>query len=232
MITAGFLGCGAGLLAYGMRDAGIKVVWGIDPNKLYISSFKSNFPEAEIYTKRIEDFNILPGADIWAITLPCQSFSLANQKRVENPSSLYYALHLIHKQKPRYYFFENVPRAASYMPRNIEIRYIKACQFGNKQLRKRMFVSNFNLGLLQDSKHSLPTVMATNSGTANSRYYPYINFETALERMGFKDRDLKLNGTETQKKAQLGEGVVYEMALYIGRRIIEIEQQRISGSKI
>jgi len=221
-VKAGFIGCGAGLLAKAMEDAGIEIAWGIDIDELNLSSFHENFPNAKIHLQSITEFEELPEADIWAVTLPCQSFSHANQNREEDPTLILYAMYLIYKQKPKFWFVENSPNAAKWFPSTLRSKVFKMCQFGNKQQRKRMFLANFDLGLLSPCicKEHVPAV--TKSGNGNGRYYGYTDYETALERMGFKDKGLILLGNQSQKKAQLGEGVVYEFGYFVAKKILEV----------
>jgi len=221
-LKAGFIGCGAGLLAKAMEDAGIEVSWGIDINKLYLESFKLNFPKAKAILKDVREVKKFPEADVWAITLPCQSFSHANQKRQEKPELLYYSLYLIEKHKPKFWFIENVPNAGKYMPKIADVKYVRMCQFGNKQKRERMIYANFSLGLLRDGKHSVPAV--TRAGTGNNKFYERIDWKEALKRMGFEGKGLKLVGNNSQKLSQLGEGVVYEFGYYIGKRLLDVSK--------
>ena len=228
-MKAGFIGCGAGLLAKAMEDAGIEIDFGIDINKLACKNFEKNFTKSKVYNIDIRfhthfNWDRLLKADIWAFTLPCQSFSYANQNRTENPELLFYSLYLIHLHKPKYWFIENVPNVVKFMPKSADVKIFKMCQFGNKQKRARMFYSNFDLGLLKTGKHSVPAV--TKSGNGNTRYYGYTDFETALERMGFANKGLKLLGNSNERKALIGEGVVYEMGFHIGKAILSLECKR------
>lgn len=207
-------------MAKAMEDAGIEVAWGIDINKIYLESFKLNFPNAEAILKDIRDVKEFTEADVWAVTLPCQSFSHANQKRQENPELLYHSLYLIERFKPKFWFIENVPNAGKYMPKIANVKYFKMYQFGNKQKRERMFYANFDLGLLRTGKQSVPAV--TKSGTGNNKFYQPIDWKESLKRMGFEGKGLKLAGNKSQKLAQLGEGVVYEFGYHIGRKLVEI----------
>lgn len=219
-MNAGFIGCGAGLLAKSMEDSGISVEWGIDNAEIPCKSFKANFPSAKIYEKSITEFAELPQPDIVAITLPCQTFSRANHKNIESPELLMYSLYLIHKNEPKYWFIENVPGAEKWLPKSPTIYKVRACQFGNKQRRERIIQANFLLGKLTPcccESHE-PTV--TKKGTGNGKYYGYLSYEKSLELMGFKDKGLLLVGTQSQKKEQLGEGVVYELGYFLGKKIL------------
>ena len=232
-MKAGFFGCGAGLLAKGMEDAGIEAIFGIDSDNNAYASFCKNFPNADVFlmdVRRIEQdgepeslaLKKLREADVWAVTLPCQTFSHANQKRKENPELLYYALYLIAHHKPKYWFIENVPNAAKWMPKVADVKVFSMAQFGNKQQRKRMFWANFDLGFIPHGTHSEPAV--TKSGNGNARVYGYTDLKTALRRMGFEGKGLKLCGNQNEQKAQLGEGVVYEFAYFIGKQLKQLEE--------
>ena len=99
------------------------------------------------------------------------------------------------------------------------------CWFGNKQKRERMFCANFNMDIpFPENKSSVPAV--TKTGNGNGKVYGYTDYQTALERMGFENKGLKLQGTDTEKKSQLGEGVVYEFGYHIGKTLKILEKER------
>jgi DNA (cytosine-5)-methyltransferase 1 len=75
--------CGAGGLSLGFRDAGCRIIGGIDINKYAIATHHHNFPESDLKLSPLditqlkpEELHLKPGdIDILIGAPPCQVFS-------------------------------------------------------------------------------------------------------------------------------------------------------------
>lgn len=76
--TFGDVFCGAGGVSSGAKQAGLKVVWGLERDDDAARSFNQNFPEAVCEVASVEQFIHFPSdyrVDIMHISPPCPSFS-------------------------------------------------------------------------------------------------------------------------------------------------------------
>lgn len=76
--TFGDVFCGAGGVSSGAKQAGLKVVWGLERDIDAARSFNQNFPEAVCEVASVEQFVHFPAdycVDIMHISPPCPSFS-------------------------------------------------------------------------------------------------------------------------------------------------------------
>ena len=80
--------CGCGGTSAGLRDAGMKIIAGLDIDEIALETFKNNFPEAvalntdisKLTAKKLEA--LLPeveGPLLFAACAPCQPFSTQNR---------------------------------------------------------------------------------------------------------------------------------------------------------
>lgn len=122
---------GAGGFSLGFKQAGFKVLLGIDNDKAPARTFKYNFPET---ITLVEDVKEVSGEEIlslikenWGYTSvdvvigspPCEPFTAANPRRMRNPIDRLYidpigrlVLHFIRivgEIKPKIFVMENVP---------------------------------------------------------------------------------------------------------------------------
>lgn len=79
--TVGDLYCGAGGFSEGFRQAGFKVVWGVDNWEPAATTFRYNFPETRLTTENLLslDSRRLEPVDVLIGSPPCTQFSLANK---------------------------------------------------------------------------------------------------------------------------------------------------------
>lgn len=118
--------CGTGGFSEGFRQAGFRILLGIDNDKSAIRSYKANFPEAYALAMDIRDvsgFKILKlirkPPDVVIGSPPCEPFTGANPRRMPNPLDRLYkdpigqlVLHfirLVGELKPKVFVMENVP---------------------------------------------------------------------------------------------------------------------------
>lgn len=117
--------CGAGGLSEGFRQAGFKIVAGIDNDSEALQTFKANHPEAiavqadlggEINFAK-SPFNLVANEKIDIVIggPPCQGFSVAGHRIANDPRNKLYKsyLKMIEHFKPNIVVLENVPAIMS-----------------------------------------------------------------------------------------------------------------------
>jgi len=166
--------CGAGGLSEGFREAGFKIVLGIDNLEPVAETYQTNFPEAEVLIEdikevRAEDIERAVGApDVVVGGPPCEPFTRTNPRRRPRPIDRLYddpvgrlVLHFVRivgDLKPRVFVMENVPgilegelkRAlreefARAGYERIYFNVLRAEDYGTPSHRVRVFVSNIRL---------------------------------------------------------------------------------------
>lgn len=117
--------CGAGGFSEGFRQAGYKIIGGVDFDQEALCTFSKNFPEAVAIEKDLSSGLLSPSdplemvfdhkIDVIIGGPPCQGFSIAGKRIKEDPrNTLYKAyLSLIEKLNPRAIVVENVPTIRS-----------------------------------------------------------------------------------------------------------------------
>ena len=163
-LTVGDLFSGGGGFAEGFRQAGLRVLWGVDNWPPAVRTFQKNFPESAALERDILtlDFAELPRVDVLIGSPPCVQFSPANrggngdkQLGMELVSSF---LRAVAKLKPRYWVMENVPALLPYLEARmegdlyrddrVEVRVprrsvLNAAHFATPQVRRRLFSGRF-----------------------------------------------------------------------------------------
>ncbi|KAK8044523.1 DNA (cytosine-5)-methyltransferase PliMCI [Apiospora rasikravindrae] len=81
--------CGAGGASSGARGAGLDVLMACDNNEVAISTYKSNFPNAQVFNEDVYDFitkNLYrgPRLDVIHLSPPCQPYSPAHTTPGQN----------------------------------------------------------------------------------------------------------------------------------------------------
>jgi len=114
-----FSGCGGA--SYGFRQAGCKILVGIDNNSDAASTFSCNFPEAMVFNediRSIETNALSPllsscnGSLLFSACAPCQPFSKQNRQKKggdERINLLDEFCRFVEFYLPDYIFIENVP---------------------------------------------------------------------------------------------------------------------------
>ena len=186
---------GGGGLDLGFKQAGYDIIWAIDNDKNAVETYKKNIGN-HIVLEDINkiDLNAIPNADVVIGGPPCQSFSLAGKRNVEDARGqlVWRYLKIINKIKPKAFVFENVTgilsaknstgekvfdllkdefRKIGYI---INTKVLNAADYGVPQRRKRVII----VGLMNNSfKFPLPT--HNKDGTNGLR--KYVSVEEALE---------------------------------------------------
>ena len=152
---------GGGGLDFGFIKAGYEMVWAIDSEKNAVETYRANFGN-HIICDDINKVSVssLPKCDIVIGGPPCQSFSLAGNRKVDDARGqlVWKYLEIIEHLQPRAFLFENVTGLLSAKSQNGEKVYplltkafeelgycirasvINAADYGVPQRRKRVFI--------------------------------------------------------------------------------------------
>lgn len=185
---------GGGGLDLGFKKAGFDIKWAIDNNKNAVSTYKANIGNhitcADINTI---DLATIPHADVVIGGPPCQSFSLAGKRDVEDERGqlVWRYIQIIKHVEPKAFVFENVTGLLSAKNSKgekviellksafIEIGYsistkvVNAADYGIPQKRKRVII----VGLRNGDSFQFPAATHCEDGTDLKRY---VSVEEAL----------------------------------------------------
>ena len=174
--------CGSGGFSEGFRQAGYKIVMGIDNWKPAIQTFQFNFPKSKTLLKDIgslsenEIENLLPNTDILIGSPPCQNFSTSNKLGKANKS---YGISLIKnflkivviKKESGYlkaWFMENVPNSLHYLKENYTYSDLDLSDFAK---RKKIHPKKIAITLNQEK---IRIILAVDFGVAQKRSRAFI----------------------------------------------------------
>ena len=165
--------CGAGGLSLGFEMAGFEVVLGVDFNENAIACHEHNFPDSnsvhiDITTvtpeSLLERYGIDPKEiDVVIGGFPCQGFSLAGKRLIDDPRNLLYkeCVKYVEYIKPKAFMFENVKgilstnkgkaleeildsfRALGY---DVQAKLLMATDYGVAQIRERVIIVGSRIG--------------------------------------------------------------------------------------
>ena len=169
--------CGCGGLSQGFIDAGYKIVLGVDKWGDAIETFRHNHEGVkgivadllELNPKDVEKDLDLNKIDVIVGGPPCQGFSLAGKRIVEDERNQLYKtfVNFVEHFKPKAFLMENVPNIMSMGEGAIKHQIVKdfeslgykvsskillASDYGVPQNRKRAFF----IGLLNDVEFDFP----------------------------------------------------------------------------
>lgn len=102
---------GGGGLDLGFKNAGYNILWAIDNNKNAVETYRANIGKHIMCADINEiDLETIPTADIVIGGPPCQSFSLAGNRNVEDARGqlVWRYIEIIKHVKPKAFVFENV----------------------------------------------------------------------------------------------------------------------------
>jgi DNA (cytosine-5)-methyltransferase 1 len=166
-----FSGCGG--TSQGFRDAGFRILAGVDNDPDSASTYRANFPGAHFIEKDVQSLTtadvraLMPseGLVLFAGCAPCQPFSRQNrEQRSDDPKRLLLLefLRFVLDLKPHFVVVENVPglqnvdadagpfkqfvdalRAAHY---EVDFDVVKASSYGVPQTRRRLVLIASRVG--------------------------------------------------------------------------------------
>lgn len=178
---------GGGGLDLGFMAAGYDIIWAIDNNRNAVDTYKANIGE-HIICEDINKIDVtrIPHADIVIGGPPCQSFSLAGKREVEDARGqlVWKYIHIIEAVKPEAFLFENVMGLLSAKNSNgekiaellkaafqeigysIVTRTVNAADYGIPQRRKRVII----VGLKNGIKFEFPAITHNETGLGLKKY--------------------------------------------------------------
>jgi site-specific DNA-cytosine methylase len=138
-----------------------KQVFAADNDKFACRFIRQNVRPDILVTEDLTTFDVtaLPVVDVFLAGVPCQSFSSLGRHQLDDPrrNLLDIPLKYAQAKRPKYFFFENVPRfrtsaAFSRLVEGLKRVYpfvehavLDASSFGSIQRRKRLFVVGSNV---------------------------------------------------------------------------------------
>lgn len=108
--------CGIGGFSYGFKLAGFEVLGGIEVEPKFAQTFQKNFPESYVLVKDVklvteeELLNLFGEVKVVIGGPPCQAFSTAGKRALDDPRALLVKefLRVVQILKPELFVFENV----------------------------------------------------------------------------------------------------------------------------
>ena len=185
---------GGGGLDLGFKKAGFDIQWAIDNNKNSVSTYKANIGNHIICDDiNAIDLATIPHADVVIGGPPCQSFSLAGKRDVEDKRGqlVWRYIQIIEHIEPKAFVFENVTGLLSAKNAKgekviellksafIEIGYsistkvVNTADYGIPQKRKRVII----VGLRNREFFEFPAATHCEDGSNLKRY---VSVEEAL----------------------------------------------------
>lgn len=159
-----FSGCGG--FDWGVKSAGVDIIWANDIDPHAGAAYKSLFPDTEFHLGDVRDINLFPTADVLIGCYPCTGFSLGSRRRHRdgpernlkaNEGNYLYKefVRALAQVQPKVFFIENVGgmvsaadgwffrKQLSEFKRNgyeVSFEVLDASHFGAAQTRKRLFI--------------------------------------------------------------------------------------------
>lgn len=185
---------GGGGLDLGFIAEGYKITWAIDNNLNAVNTYKENIGNHIIHGDiNIVELDTIPYADVVIGGPPCQSFSLAGKRDVEDARGqlVWKYIQIIQKIHPQAFVFENVTGLMSARNSNgdkiidllkiafeeigytIELQVLNAADYGVPQRRKRVII----VGLRSGKKFIFPKPTHNETGIGLKKY---VSVEEAL----------------------------------------------------
>ncbi len=160
--------CGCGGLSLGFEKAGFNILFGIDNWSDAIKTFSANHKKSKVFLEDLSSLDIssfLKDKDVRSVDViiggpPCQGFSIAGKRDVNDERNLLYKsfLNFVEKIRPKAFIMENVPNILSMgkgivknsiiddfksIGYNVNAKTLLASDFGVPQNRKRAFFIGF-----------------------------------------------------------------------------------------
>lgn len=233
--------CGAGGFSEGFRQAGFKIILGVDTWGTALKSFKHN-QKCDVLQMDIRDIDELPDCDVIIGSPPCQNLSRVNTKKdvVKGLELIKEFERIVKINHPEYWVWENVEYVKNYYP---SAHVLNSWDYGLPQRRIRAFVSNFSFfrmnylpgkwtepyqysGARAENKSQASIRHTTCSGTVrtkrirNIRTGEYLSIDEVKKLMGFP-QDYHLCGSVTNQQKQLGNAVCPPVAKGIADGLLD-----------
>lgn len=213
--------CGAGGLSLGFKWAGFKVMAAVDNYREAIETFKYNFPSVKVFEGDIRDKTLKKNLvsyvknelkdrqlDVIVGGPPCQGFSLAGLRLIEDPRNNLYKdfLEIVQLLKPKVVVMENVEGLRSFLNGLVEkkileelrnlgyesgVEVLDAAWYGVPQRRRRTIIIANRLGidnLFPDKVYSEDE---------------YRTIKDAIEDLMERDEDPKINHIFTRHSEKI-----------------------------
>ena len=217
---------GGGGLDLGFKNAGYNILWAIDNNQDAVNTYKVNIGEHIICAdiNKIDEEQI-PHADVVIGGPPCQSFSLAGNRHVEDARGqlVWRYIKIISTIKPKAFVFENVTglisaknskgekilsllqSAFKNIGYNISTKVVNAADYGVAQNRERVIF----IGIRKDFNLQ-PVIADTICGDVNGLFakQPYFTFGDAVSDLEFLEAGEKSKSDKYHKAVAHPEHVI------------------------
>jgi DNA (cytosine-5)-methyltransferase 1 len=191
--------CGAGGFSKGFKQAGYKILAGIDNDENMLKTFASNFRDSIAIKKDLSDDNFEGFESIMSSPVdviiggpPCQGFSIAGKRVKDDPRNVLYRayLKLIKHFRPKSIVIENVPTILGLYRGEIAKQIIEDLE----QLNYRMKIFK---------------VMASDYGVPQNRKRIFF---IGLPRK----KVLNIQGSDTSQNADPSERAILDLPLFVG----------------
>lgn len=219
---------GGGGLDLGFKAAGYNIIWAIDNEKNAVNTYKANIGKniicADINTI---DVNKIPRADVVIGGPPCQSFSLAGNRRTNDARGqlIWKYIHIIEKVHPKAFLFENVVGLLSAktgkgekviellqamfrkIGYTITTKIVNAADYGVPQRRRRVII----VGLRNGTEFIFPKETHNELGKGLKKYVSAKDALSDLPKATINENELlcydRRPRTEYQRKMRSPKGV-------------------------
>lgn len=183
-----------GGLDLGFKQEGYDIVWAIDNNANAVATYKKNLNDHIVLGDiNAIDLDTIPCADVVIGGPPCQSFSLAGKRNVEDARGqlVWRYIEIIEHLQPKAFVFENVTgllsaknskkeyiidllkKAFGDIGYKLTTRVMNAADYGIPQRRKRVII----VGLRNEEEFKFPEVTHNETGIGLKKY---VSVEEAL----------------------------------------------------
>ncbi|MBC7961234.1 MAG: DNA cytosine methyltransferase [Vallitaleaceae bacterium] len=239
---------GGGGLDLGFIAEDYDIVWAIDNNANAVATYKANIGNHIICADINKvDLELIPQADIVIGGPPCQSFSLAGNRNVEDARGqlIWKYIHIIQKIQPQAFVFENVTGLQSAKNSEgenildllkiafqdigyaIEMKVVNAADYGVPQRRKRVII----VGLKKGCLFQFPAPTNNESGVGLKKY---VSVEDALDDLPLavaNEHPITHYGKEPQTDYQIRMRCSEPITEHILPQMSELDQYIISHVK-
>ena len=238
---------GGGGLDLGFKNAGYDILWAIDNNQDAVNTYKANIGEHIIFEdiNKIDE-NKIPHADVVIGGPPCQSFSLAGNRHVEDARGqlVWRYIKIISTIQPKAFVFENVTGLLSAKNSNgekilsllqaafkdigytISTKVVNAADYGIPQKRKRVII----VGLKNNKEFEFPVPTHNEKGIDGLKKYVSVHEALGDLPQAIEDENSILNYktapvSDYQKKMRSNSNAVSEQFM---PRLSELDKYIIS----